>query len=231
MIRSRRKGGDARSDPDGSRPRPRRRNARGIRPACESLDGRQLLSTTPVVPAALASLPASVVANAAADLNALNPSAFAQFQSDLAKAESHSHVTQAEVNTLAQDETTLAQAIQSGGLHPVTPMLGNLNLPDVVNGAFRESPSQVARREAPLDKYVTDVPGGAQLVHRTIAQMQRVSLATDAPPSLRIALLSDWQALASDLGPNPDTDLGPGAAHRDPLEVYFNGQIGNFIKS
>ena len=200
-------------------------------PSCETLDSRQLLSTGATVPAALSSLPASVVANAAADLNALDPTAFTQFQNDLAKAESHSHVTEAQVNKLAQDETALAQAVQSGGLHPVTPLLGHLDVQDVVNGAFRESPSQVARRRAPLDEYVTDVPGGAQLVRQTIEQMQVVSRATAATPQLRDALLADWQSLEYVLGPNPDMDLGPGATNRDPLEVYFSGQVGNFIKS
>jgi hypothetical protein len=60
--------------------------------------------------------------------------------------------------------------------------------------------------------------------------MQVVSRATDAPPSLRDAVLSDWKVLEFDLGPSPDTNLGPGAADRDPLEVYFNGQVDNFIK-
>ncbi len=231
MGLSRRKGDEARRDSGRGRDA-RGRNTRSMRPACESLDGRLLLSTVATVPAALSSsLPASVVATAAADLNALNPTAFAQFQNDLAKAESHSHVTQVQVDTLAQDETALDQAIQSGGLHPVTPLLGNLYLPDVVNGSFRESPAQVARRRAPLDQYVTDVPGGTQLVRRTIAQMQVVSRATAATPQLRAALLADWQTLSTDLGPSPDTDLGPGATHRDPLEVYFNGQVGDFIKS
>jgi hypothetical protein len=199
-------------------------------PACEPLDCRLLLSTVATVPAALSSLPASVVANAAADLNALNPTTFAQFQSDLALAESHSHVTQSQVDALTQDETALAQAVQSGGLHPVTPLLGNLDVQDVANGALRESPSQVARRQAPLDEYVTDVPGGTKLVHRTIEQMEVVSRATRIPLQLRDVLLGDWESLEYDLGPNPDTDLGPGATHRDPLEVYFSGQVGNFIK-
>jgi hypothetical protein len=77
----------------------RRRASMNARPVCEPLDGRQLLSTVPAV--ALATPPATAVANAATDLNALVPLAFAKFQSDLAKAESHSQVTQAAVNALA----------------------------------------------------------------------------------------------------------------------------------
>ena len=41
---------------------------------------------------------------------------FAKFQSDLAKAESHSQVTQAAVSALAQDEADIDQAIDSANL-------------------------------------------------------------------------------------------------------------------
>ncbi len=60
--------------------------------------------------------------------------------------------------------------------------------------------------------------------------MEVISRATRTPTPLRDAILSDWQVLEYNLGPNPDTDLGPGATDRDPLEVYFNGQVNDFIK-
>ncbi len=85
-------------------------------PACEPLDGRQLLSTVAAATVALSTPPATAVAAAAADLNALDPSTFARFQSDLAQAESHSHVTEAQVDALAQDETALDQIIESANL-------------------------------------------------------------------------------------------------------------------
>ncbi len=92
----------------------RRRSRTKLSPACEPLDGRQLLSTVPAV--ALATPPATAVANAATDLNAMVPLTFAKFQSDLAKAESHSQVTQAAVSALAQDEADIDQAIDSANL-------------------------------------------------------------------------------------------------------------------
>jgi hypothetical protein len=59
------------------------------RPACETLDGRQLLSTVVALP-----MPsACVAANAAAALEAADPRGFAKFQRDLAQAEGRSHVT------------------------------------------------------------------------------------------------------------------------------------------
>jgi hypothetical protein len=169
------------------------------------------------------------VANAAADLNDLNPAAFAKFRSDLAKAESRSRVDVTQVSRLAQDDTALDQMIESAGLHPTT-TLGHLDLQDVIAGAFRESSAEIAQRRAPVDQYVAGVSGGNHLVRRTVQQMEVVSHATDTPPSLRDAVLSNWKVLEYDLGPSPDINLGPGAADRDPLEVYFNGQVGNFIK-
>ena len=228
MRLSRWTGGGARRDGEPVRS-PRGRTPRGLKPACEALDARQLLSTVAAAPVALSTPPATAVAAAAADLNALNPSTFARFQSDLAKAESHSHVTQTQVDKLAQDESALDEMIRSADLHPTT-MLGHLDVQDVVAGSFRESPSELAQRLAPLDKYVAGVPGGTQLVRRTIEQMQVVSRATGTPTALRDAVLSDWQVLEYELGPKPDTNLGPGAADRDPLEVYFNGQVSRFIK-
>jgi hypothetical protein len=227
MDFSRWRGGGSRRD-TGPGQSPRGRIVRGLKPSCEALDGRQLLSTA-AAPVALSTPPATAVAAAATDLNALNSSTFTQFQNDLAKAEGDSHVTEAQVDKLAQDEAALQQVITSAGLDPTT-VLGHLDLQDVVAGAFRESPAEVAKRRAPLDKYVLGVPGGPQLVRKTIDQMQVVSQATRTPTPLRDSEMSDWQTLSSLLGSNPDTDLGPGATHRDPLEVYFNGQLSNFVK-
>jgi hypothetical protein len=207
----------------------RGRNATGLMPACEALDARQLLSTVAAAPVALSTPPAAAVANAAADLDALNPTTFARFQGDLAKAESRSNVNEAQVGQLAQDEAALDQMIESANLDPTT-RLGHLDLQDVVASSFRESPSQSAKDTVPLDQYVVGVPGGTQLVRRTIEQMQVVSRATRITPLVRDAVLSDWEVLEYELGPSPDTDLGPGATDRDPLEVYFNGQVGDFIK-
>lgn len=208
----------------------RRRPPTKLRLECELLDGRQLL-TTGVSATALASLvpSSSAVANAAAILDSLQPTDFARFENDLAKAESHSSVNAAEINALAQDEVALNQMIQSAGLHPHT-SLGSLNLQDVVDDALKDTPSEAASNRAPLYEYVAGVSGGTQLVHQTIAQMQVVARAVRVSPQVQKALSTDWSLLETALGPKPDTNLGPGATDRDPLEVYFNGQVDKFVK-
>ena len=87
-------GGGARRD-SGQVRVPRGRSSTRVKPACEALEGRQLLSTTAAPPVVLPTPPAAAVANAAADLNTLDPTTFAQYELDLARAESHSHVTAA----------------------------------------------------------------------------------------------------------------------------------------
>jgi hypothetical protein len=230
MDRSPGNGGDALRRKTALGRSSRRRSRTKLNPSCEVLDDRQLLSTG-VSAAALANLapPSAAVANAAAILDSLQPTDFARFENDLAKAESHSRVNAAEINALAQDEVALNQMIQSAGLHPHT-SLGSLNLQDVVDDALKDTPSEAASNRAPLDEYVAGVPGGPQLVHQTIAQMQVVARAARVSPQLHAALSTDWSLLETALGPKPDTNLGPGATDRDPLEVYFNGQAINFVR-
>lgn len=72
--------------------------------------------------------------------------------------------------------------------------------------------------------------GAVPLVRQTIHQMQVVAAAARVGPPLHNAFSSANQILTSELGPSPNTDLGPGARDRDPLVVYFNGQIGGFVK-
>ena len=169
------------------------------------------------------------MAAAAADLNALNPTTFAQFQSDLAKAESHSHVNQAQVDQLAQDEAALDQTIQSAGLHPTT-TLGHLDLQDVVAGSFRESPSQLARKRSSAGQ-VRRRGAGRDPARRPDDRADASGLPGD--PDSAAVLRRRVVGLAGPrrrAGPNPDTNLGPGAADRDPLDVYYDGQVDNFIK-
>jgi len=210
----------------------RRRASMNAKPACEPLDGRQLLSTVPAV--ALGMPPATAVANAATDLNALDSKAFAKFQSDLAKAESHSHVTEAAVTALAQDESDIDQAIEASDLLP-DPSKGVQNeVEDVIDTAFTASSADLASwargQRADLRGYVISAPGAEQYVNQTVVQMEVVAREAHVTPQLSSALATDQAVLRRREGPNPDTDLGPGAVNRDPLAVYYDGQVDNFIK-
>jgi hypothetical protein len=208
-----------------------RRSPTTLRPMCEALDGRLLLTTVPAV--ALWALPAADVAKAASILNALAPTAFAQYQTDLARAEVHSHVSQAQVNKLAQAEAALDRAIESAGLDPQTTTSDLGQVQDVVDDAFKMTTDQAngwANKQRDLHQYLADVPGSTSLIRRTIAQMHVVARAARDTASFQDPISADEQVLSADLGPTPDTNLGPGAADRDPLVVYYNGQVDSFIR-
>jgi hypothetical protein len=209
----------------------RRRSLVRMSPACEALDGRQLLSGGPAATVALSAPPPTAVANAAAIPGSLAPTTFAQFQNDLARAERHSRVTQAQVSRLAQDEAAIDQAIMSRGLDSDTTSNDLDQVQDTVDDAFHPylANGLVQKREV-LEQLLPGVPGAHQLFSRTDAQILAVARAAGITGPYHNALSTDEQALTADLGPTPDTNLGAGATNRDPLEVYYNGQLDGFIK-
>jgi hypothetical protein len=209
----------------------RRRASIKLSPKCEGLDGRQLLSGGLVATVALPAPPPTAVTNAAAILNTLAPATFAQFESDLGRAEQHSHVTPPQVGKLAQDEASVDQAIERLGLDAHTTSSDLITVQDAVDDAFHPYMANglVQKREV-LEQLLGDAPDARQLAARTDAQILVVARAAGITGRYHNALSADEQALSADLGPTPDTNLGAGAADRDPLEVYYNGQIDRFIK-
>jgi hypothetical protein len=213
-----------------------RRTGTKRRPACEPLDSRQLLSTVVALP-----MPqASVAANAAATLNADDPKTFAKFQSDLAQAESHSQLTQAQVDLLAQDETAIDQAIESAGYSSSAMTSALSEVRSVIDYAFQTVPSHVEtervfvvsmngqplrRKHDPsvgenvqtlLDPAVSQVPDGKQLVSDTIDQMRAVDQAVDLTPRLYNALKADGKTLSNNAGPGN-------------FVIDFDSQVQNFV--
>jgi hypothetical protein len=209
----------------------RRRTRISLNPACEALDSRQLLSTVPTV--ALSLPPASAVANASADLNALDPTTFAQLQSDMARAEAHSRVTSSQASKLAQDESALDQDIQSAGLDANTTASDMNRVQNVADDAFLAATYRAktwANRRQTLEQYVPAEPGSSQLIAQTMAQMHVVARAARVTVPFHKAVYADNQVLSDELGPTPGTNLGPGATDRDPLTVYYDGQVDQFIR-
>ena len=210
------------------------------RPACEPLDSRQLLSTV----AALPMPSASVAANAAAALEAADPRGFAKFQRDLAKAESRSHVTQAQVDALAQDEAAIDQAIIPPGLSPSVAANEVGMFRTFLDNAFQALPAHVATerlfvfvyssngRPRPLDpkhdpsivknirplldRSVAEVPDGKQLAQNTIDQMRVIAQAVNLAPRLYNALKADATTLSNQAGPGN-------------FAIYFDSQVMNFV--
>lgn len=228
------------------------RSARGrastkVKPACESLDGRQLLSTVAAAPVALATPSAAAVANAAAALNALDPTDFARLQAELVQAESHSRVTPSQAGQLAQDEAALDQAINLAGAGRNTPsdlLMGVQEVQDRVDDTFLGDtigPNQdfiaILRGAADepvswaqLKKDLSSMSVSPDVVQQTAHEMQVIARAVHVTPEVKRAFWNDYDALNRALGMSPDSDLGPGAADLDALQVYYDGQVNGFIK-
>jgi hypothetical protein len=235
----------------------RRESRTKLGPACEGLDCRRLLSAATV---AVFSPPTTAVASAVPILEGAQPTAFAQFQTDIARAEQHSHVNAAQASALGQDVSTIDQAIDAAGLTTSATSAAINDVQDWADNAFTAGPAgirDVAGRIVPtsqtskkLEKILVDVPsvftgtasdasvrgihqGNAQAtpLNQLIGQMKVVARAARVTPALQTALNHNFQEIAGALGPDPYTDLGPGATHRDPLVVYYDAQVVNFVKS
>ena len=221
------------------------RAVRALRPGCAALDGRLLLSTVAAAPAVLPTPSAAAVANAAAELNALNPSGFARLQNELAQAEGHSRVTPALASTLAQDEVTLDRAIETLGQGRSTPsdLLTNVNnLNDKIDNAFfgdmiEASPEFIDSLRWAVEKPeswgqlkgdLSSLSISPSVIHQTAHQMEVVARAVHLTPQLKRAFWNN--PLIASLGSNPDTNLGPGAAGLDAVQVYLDAQVNNFIE-
>ncbi len=103
----------------------------------------------------------------------------------------------------------------------------------MVDDAFKMTTDQAdgwANKRQDLDRYLANVPGSTSLIRRTIAQMHVVPRTASDTAPFQDPISADEQVRSDDLGPTPDTNLGPGAADRDPLVVYYNGQVNDFIK-
>jgi septal ring factor EnvC (AmiA/AmiB activator) len=214
-------------------PSGRRRRLMKTNAGCEALDNRQLLSAAAAGHAVLSVPLATAVANAGETLNALNPSAFAQFQSELAKAESQSRVTSAQVRKLARDEKIIDQAIEtySRDANTTSTLLNQVQTD--VDDAFLESAlpaSSWAQEQQGLSQLLeADIPNvhiSTFLIRDMIDQAKAVARAAADTAQVNKAVAGDWAALSSGLSP---TNASTASASLDPIEVYYEGQINNFI--
>jgi hypothetical protein len=69
-----------------------------------------------------------------------------------------------------------------------------------------------------------------RLVNQTIEQMYAVARAAGVPSGMYAALETDIAHFEKHEGPNPDVNLGPGVTSGDPVVVYYQGQVGDFVR-
>ena len=193
----------------------------------EPLGDRRLLSTMAALP--VPSAPA--VATAAATLNAVNPTAFGQFQVDLSKAESQSRVTSADVRNLARDEKILDRTIESYSPDAnTTPALLNVVGTDVDN-SFLESTlpaSSWNQNEMELsqllDQALPTVHISTFVIRDMIDQMKVVARAAAENSQLNDAIANDWGALSTGNGAASVTNLDTGGGIPYPWRFTTRGR-------
>jgi hypothetical protein len=204
---------------------------------CEVLDERRLLSTMAATAAVLPVPTATAVAAAEATLNALNPTAFAQFQTDLAKAEGQSRVTSADVRKLARDEKIIDQTIESYSPDAKTTSTLLSQVQTDVDGAFLENTlaaSSWAQEQQGLSQLLAQslpqVHISTFVIRDAIDQMKVVARAAGGTSQFNDAIAGDWTTLANELGTASNINLGTGSADLDALDVYYDAQVDNFVK-
>jgi hypothetical protein len=217
----------------------RRRDSRKFGATCEVLDSRQLLATgaTAATIAVLAP-PSTAVAKAASILASDSPKAFAQFQQTLAREATLSHVTSAEANTLAHDLEIVDQDIDNAGLTADATANARNVTQDWVDNAFTYGAKGLPNVDYNLQQTLKNVPsaftapapGATSPVDQLMSELKVITKVTRSTSALQSALHHSDRILTDVLGAKPDTDLGPGAVDRDPLPVYYDAQIINFIK-
>jgi len=224
------------------------RSSRFLRPSCEALDGRVLLSTTAPAAAEFSGPAPALVTNATAILEHRAPRAFAALQSALASAERQSAVSPAQVSALAQDEATVGNDINAANLGTYNTADDMNLLQDVVDYSFTNNSIgiHIGRELVPishLPQYVQDHFGDAPAAVSTsgsgssttaldqlTADVTAVAAQSKVTRATHVALARSYTTLTHALGHNPNTMPGPGGTLRDPLVVYYDAQVGNFAK-
>ena len=210
---------------------------------CEALDSRQLLSTVAPAAAELSVPPATVAVKAATILESVAPRAFARFQTALTRAEEQSHVNLADVTAWPRTRRLLtkiskppmraARTMFRTGL--ITRSLMGLMEYETCAGTWFHY-SEVSKR---LDKIVEGAPavfsasgsgGSTSPIDQLTDQIKVVAMQAKVKPAVQSALNRSYSALNKALGPHPYVSLGPGADNvRDPLVVYYDAQVENFM--
>jgi hypothetical protein len=220
-------------------------------PNSECLEARQLMSkTAPAQHPDFLSPPPAVVANAASLLASRTGPDFQKLATDFHRVEQTASVRPGQFALLNGDAATIDQAIESAGL-PAKQATQDLDeLQNAIDSSVLAASDQHggwAQLQQRLNSAVSGVsvsyqltqqqvasmyPTGvisSQLLQQTFTQMEVVAHEAHVSTANHDMIVADEQAIAQILGPSPNTNLG-GAVPRDPLTVYFDGQVASFVR-
>lgn len=220
-------------------------------PEADYLESRQLLSAGAGA-AAHADLlvpPAIETANATAMLQAQAGPDFQKLAADLQQLEQASRVTPGQFAMLQYDATTIDLAIKSSGLAARQASLQLNAMQNTLDQSFLASANKGSgwteletKVSASLNGVMVNymltqtqvaatTPHGVisnSFVQQTFDQMKTVARMAHVNAAEHAQIIADEQAVMRDLGPNSTTNLG-GATPRDPLTVWLDSQVPNFV--
>jgi hypothetical protein len=227
----------------------------GIRPTCESLESRQLLSASGAKTAHVAkhadliSPPAAEVATAQSILAKAAGPAFQQLSSDLANLEQASHVTPGEYSALEYYASQLDHSIEASSVSGSQMQRQLFELQDVIDTAFLGGGFTTANWSALQQQMAKALSGisvtsplipqtlsGAvplssttsQIVRGAFTQMRVVGREAHVTVAEHATIIADEKAVSAALGPDVNTNVGA-STPRDPVLVYYDGQVIGFV--
>jgi hypothetical protein len=190
------------------------------------------------------------VANATAVLESRAGQDFQRLSADLQQLEQSSGVRPGQFAVLEYDATTMDLAIKSSS--ELTTKQASLQL-DALQNVLDQSLLAAGNTGKGWDQLeqkvssslsgvvVNDILSQAQVaatmpsgvisnqqIQNTYDQMKFIAREARVTRAEHAQIVTDEQAVVQDLGPAPDLNLG-GASPRDPLTVYLDGQVPNFV--
>jgi hypothetical protein len=204
-------------------------------PQCEAMEPRRLLSTASAPAAGYLSPGTAEVAKAQSVMSSGASQAFQNYAADLQRLEQSSGVTPAQFKNLANDTAQLVQNIETANesTTPESPQELDqqyITIQNVVDQSFvagSYGKTGWAQLQTELSAALNGVTFSTNLPQVTFVQMEKVARAAHVTRTENQQLVADEQALGNALGPHVDSDLG-GTEPRDPVVVYYDGQVNQF---
>lgn len=194
----------------------------------EALEGRIAMSTAA---AGFLTPPPAVVGRAGSVIAGGASAEFSTYQIELQRVEAASRVTPTAFLKLQADGSALAQAIQDAPLTSQAVNQDLIELQDLLDQSFLDGGfkgaqwNQVSQQ---MGQALYGVTFTTNLPNQTMTDMQAVARQAHVTPTARRRLIADGLSITDALGPGVQTALG-GAVPRNPLMVYYDGQVTQFV--
>ena len=199
------------------------------------MEPRRLLSIASAPAAGYLSPGTAEVAKAQSLMSSGASPAFQNYTAELQRLEQSSAVTPAQFRNLANDTAQLVQDLESGNetTTPESPQEIDqqlINVQNVVDQSFLAGSygkTGWAQLQTDLSTALYGVTFSTNLPQVTFLQMEKVARGAHVTRAENQQLAADQQALTTALGPHVDSELN-NAEPRDPVVVYYDGQVNQF---